>query len=279
MSAADKTKNLKRLDLPTQELISADVNPNKMTDAEFNMLYDNIEATGITDPILVRQLEDGRFRIIGGHHRWEVAKLMGFETVPCTVIDDPDFDDDAEKFQLVRMNVIHGHMSPESFLKLYEQVAHKYTDDILQESFGFADEKEFKRLIRKIKADLPPELKEAFSDAAKDVRTIDDLASLMNKLMGTFGDTLPYGYMLMDFGGKESIWLRMSNKTKEASYKVGAICKDKQRTMDDVLGGVVQLIADGKLDDVLQQLVDNSKPVVIPATVELPTQDFLDQLK
>ena len=99
----DKTQNLQRKDLPINDLEPNLNNPNEMSEQQFNMLYDNIERMGITDPILVRPLKEkkGKYRIIGGHHRWEVAKIFGYEEVPCTIVNDPNFDDDMEKFQMV----------------------------------------------------------------------------------------------------------------------------------------------------------------------------------
>ena len=51
-----KTENLLRLDPADAALVKNDNNPNKMTTREFDLLVDNMEKTGLTDPILVRPL-------------------------------------------------------------------------------------------------------------------------------------------------------------------------------------------------------------------------------
>ena len=54
MTAHAKTQNLLRLSLPVTALVKNEANPNKMAAREFDLLIDNIERTGLTDPILVR---------------------------------------------------------------------------------------------------------------------------------------------------------------------------------------------------------------------------------
>ena len=64
---------------------------------------------------------------------------------PCTIIMDPDFDEEREKFQLVRMNVIRGKMDPDGVLQALRRAAGASTSDaVLQETFGFAEDAEFK---------------------------------------------------------------------------------------------------------------------------------------
>ena len=38
-----KTKSLKRVDLSVESFVPNELNPNKMSELEFNMLYDNIK--------------------------------------------------------------------------------------------------------------------------------------------------------------------------------------------------------------------------------------------
>jgi hypothetical protein len=273
VDAVEKTKAVQRVFLNKDLLVPNKNNPNEMTDAEFNMLADNIEKTGLTDPLLVRPIEDGKYRIVGGHHRFEVAKILGFEEVPCNIITDPNFDDDAEAFQVVRMNVIRGHMSPEKFMKMYEGLSAKYADDIMRESFGFADEDEFRKLVKQVAATLPPEQKKEFEKAAKELKTIDGITTLLNTLFTKYGDTVPHGYMIVDYGGKESVWVRVDNKTKTALLEVGKMCVTENRCMDDILGGIVRAIAKGEFAEKVLQLIAESKPVKIPEGVTMPTED------
>lgn len=275
MDAISKTQQLDRVSLPTVSLSPNPKNPNEMTDSEFNMLCDNIEKMGITDPILVRPLEEGKYRIVGGHHRWEVAKLLGFEEVPCTVVKDPEFDEDQEQFQVVRMNTIRGHLSPEKFMAMYQSLSSKYADTIMAESFGFADEDEFRKLITQVKKTLPKEMQKDFQKAAEELKTIDDLSKLLNSLFTRYGNTLPFGFLCMDFGGKDSVWLRLSNDTRKSVLAIGKMCVDNRRTVDDVIGGLIRMAASGSLSAQIVQLIAGSKEVEIPEGVEMPTEELL----
>lgn len=41
----------------------------------------------IDEPILVKNLGDGTYEIINGHHRWEAARQMGLTKIPVKVIE------------------------------------------------------------------------------------------------------------------------------------------------------------------------------------------------
>ena len=280
MAALEKTKNLLRLELPLSALVKNEDNPNKMSAREFDLLIDNLEKTGLTDPILVRPVEDGKYRIVGGHHRFDGAAYLGFETVPCTVITDPEFDEEQEKFQLVRMNAIRGRLDPQAFFSLYSKLSDQYSDEILQDAFGFAEEAEFKRLIEQTAKALPdPHLQKKFKDAAKEIKTIDGLSKLLNEMFTKYGDTLPFGYMVFDHGGQRSMWLRIEGKTMNALDLIGTMCIDKGRTVDDLVGGLMQLIAKGEFAEAIDKLVAKTPAVELPEKLQVPpTKDNLQKV-
>jgi hypothetical protein len=272
MTSIEKTEALERKSVLVDLIDPTPGNPNEMTDAEFNMLADNIEKVGFVDPVFLRPLPNGRYRMIGGNHRLEVAKVLGYTEIPATIITDPEFDEDQEKFQVVRMNVIKGHLSPAKFMKLYGSLQGKYAEDIMAESFGFAEREQFQKLIGQMAAALPQEVQKDFKEAAKELKTIDGLSKLLNGMFTKYGDTLPYGYMCVEFGGKDSIWLRLDAKTHKAALTMGKMCVDEHRTMDDLLGGLIRLAADGKLGEQLVQLIAQAPEVGIPANT-FPTYE------
>jgi hypothetical protein len=280
MSGLSKTQALERRDVPIEQLEKSGMNPNKMKSREFDLLVDNINQTGLTDPVLIRPIGKNKYRIVGGHHRYDAAAYLGFTAVPCTIINDPDFDDDAEKFQLVRMNVIRGRMDPQKFFDLYQSVSEKYSDTILQDAFGFAEEAEFKKMIEQTAATISdPVMKEKFKEAAKEIKTIDGLSRLLNDLFTRYGDTLPYAFMVFDYGGQRSVWLQVSDKTIAAFDVIGEICREKSRTVDDVIGGLLQLAAKGELKDVLAKLIAASPAVKLPTGMtSIPTKQNIEQV-
>lgn len=306
MSAIDKTDKLLRLSrCPLQLLDKNADNPNKMTKRGFDLLVDNMNETGWTDPALARPLdfavlqklrakhkgnEDAivaemlakniRLKIVGGHHRFDAASYLGFTTGPVTVIMDADFDADREAFQVVRMNLIHGKLDTNSFMAMYSKLAGKYADDVLQESFGFEDENAFKKLIAQMVKVLPDKVtQDKFKEAAAEVKTIDQLSALLNKMLTTYGDTLSHGYLIVDYGGKDSVWLRMSSATKKSVLLIGSVCCEKNRTMDDVIGGVLQALAKGELKDLVDKIVAATPEVKAPIGLQaMPTYDNIDKV-
>ena len=271
MTAIERTAALVRTNVKIDLIDAAEYNPNEMSEAEFNLLYDNMEKVGFVDPVFLRPLPNGRYKLIGGHHRLEVAKLHGFEEAPATIIMDPDFDLDMEKFQNVRMNMIRGKINPKKFLALYQSLDKKYANDVMAEAFGFADQDQFDKMVGQMAKTLPSEMQGQFKQAAKEIKTIDGLSKLLNSMFSRFGNTLDYGYMVLDYGGKDSIWLRMSSETRKAVLALGKRCMNENRTMDDLLGGVVQQMASGKLEGVLTEIVSSTPEV--KATSELPTYE------
>jgi hypothetical protein len=254
MSAEEKTQSVLRKNLPIGLLVKNAHNPNEMGAKEFNLLVSNMEATGVTDPLLVRPIEGGKYRIVGGHHRFDACELLGFQEIPCTIITDPNFDDDMEKFQIVRMNMIRGKLNTKKFLTLYDSLDKKYAADIMADAFGFADEDAFKKIIGEMAATLPNGLQTEFKNAAKEIKTIDGLTKLLNLMFTKYGDTLPYGYMMVDFGGKESVWLRMAEHDMKKFKEVADLCVEKKRSVDALFRLFLQSIAAGNLPTLLTAL-------------------------
>lgn len=256
MDAIQKTNNLERRNLLITEIKPQTINPNKMSAREFNLLCDNLQQVGFVDPVFVRPLPEGGYRIIGGYHRVEAAKLLGFTEVPCTICVDDDFTEDLEKFQIVRMNMIHGQMQPADFLKLYESLSEKYENDIMVEAFALESEDEFKKLIGQFAKVLPVESRAEFKKAAKEMKTIEGLSTLLNKMFNTYGDTLPYGFMIVDFGGQDSVWLRMEPADRKNINKVLKDCQDANRGVDVLFKMLIKQLAAGELTAVAEMLKD-----------------------
>jgi hypothetical protein len=267
---------IERKDISVGLLDENPSNTNKMTDRQFNLLVDNVQKQGITENIVVRPM-GGRFRIVSGHFRFKAAVFLGYDEVPCAIMRDPAFTEEMEDFQLVRMNMIHGYQDPQAFFDLYSKHAGKYGDDLLQDLFGFADDAEFKKLITQTAKGLPKDMQAKFKEAAKEVDTIDGLSKLLNEMFTKHGDSLPYGFMVIEYGKQNNIWLRMEKKTFDATLMLGDLCREQSVTMDALLGGIVQLIAQGGLSDEVAAIVAKAPKVLMPQGMALtPTQNHID---
>src|SRR3972149_2330349 len=102
----------------------SDWNPNVEDLATFNELVENIRQVGMVDPIQVVPLGDDKYRIVGGEHRWKASRLAGLERIPAVVL--PDWDEDVQKVQTVKLNVIRGRFDPKRFAALWNELEAKY---------------------------------------------------------------------------------------------------------------------------------------------------------
>lgn len=72
-------------DIPVGDLSPNPWNTNIVTPENELKIEESLKRFGMFRPIVVRTLEDGSKEILGGEHRWGVAKKLGYKTVP--VID------------------------------------------------------------------------------------------------------------------------------------------------------------------------------------------------
>jgi hypothetical protein len=277
-------------------------NPNVMSSRAFDQLVNNMQETGFTDPAYVVPLstdefwqahkaaKDGqesvgkvchqlgvKFQIRGGHHRIEAAKYLGYTEVPCTIFGKPGLDQEFLDAQMLRQNMIRGKLDVGKFMTLYDRHVKNLGKEAMADLFGFADEDELAKIVASVKASLPDELKKKFTEAAAELKTVDDLSKLLNRLFTTYGDTLNHGYMFLDYGGKDSVWVRVNAKTLKAVRLLGDVCVNRNRTMDDLLGGVIQEMAKGSLNEFVEKIILGT-PEVKGKTVAgaLPTYDNME---
>jgi len=199
--------------LKVEDCIPNTWNPNVMDDRTFNRLVEEIRAVGFIDPIQVVPLEGGKYQIIGGEHRWRAAQQAGLSTIPAVILTDNKWqEEDLRKFVTLRLNVIRGKINPEKFARLYEELSEKYSDEELQHLMGFTDEDAFNKLVRHVSdalksAGLPSEITENFDEAKKRVKTVDDLAIILNKIFAEYGDTLDRNFMWFSYGGQKHLYI------------------------------------------------------------------------
>jgi len=206
-------------DIPTSLLEANEWNPNEMSAEEFDMLSENVEDVDFLDPLLVVPLPTGKFRIIDGEHRYEQQRLADASTIRCVVAKPERMDEVEQMRQTVRMNKIRGSMSAKKFSRLVEKLVEKSDMELedLPHELGFVNVDEFQDLLDEARDALPTDdMKKLFDDARDELRTVDDLSLLLNKLFTQFGSTLPANFMILDFGGKKHIWVRM----RQESYKM-----------------------------------------------------------
>ena len=102
-------------------------NPNRVPPDLFEKLRAYIEREGFVEPLVVRPKGD-RFEILGGFHRWKIAGELGYETVPCVVVE---LDDRRAKILSINLNELKGQSVPSLLAELIHDLSRETTLDDL----------------------------------------------------------------------------------------------------------------------------------------------------
>jgi len=225
--------------IPIADLEPNEWNPNVIDDETFNMLADDVASDlGNLQPILVVKKPDGGYRIVDGEHRYEAERLAGRIKIPCIVVPDEfSEDEDWQKFKTVRMNKLRGKTDKKRMLELLKDLTKRHAIDEIAENMGYVDPTELEVMIEKARASLKsPELRKEFDAAREEIKTVDDLSLILNKLFTKYGDKLDYHFMVLDFGGRRHIWVRFPDMlVYRKVLEKATLCADKGYTFNSVL--------------------------------------------
>ena len=88
-------------------------NPNQprrlFDEAALQALADSIEASGVVQPLLVRELSNERYELIAGERRWRAAQIAGVKRVPVVVRDS----DEADRLEVALIeNMVREDLNP-----------------------------------------------------------------------------------------------------------------------------------------------------------------------
>lgn len=84
---SDNNQNEQRIDKISVRLLQpGQYQPRKQfNDDALQELADSIQAQGLVQPIVVRELAEDKYEIIAGERRWRAAKIAGLEKVPVII--------------------------------------------------------------------------------------------------------------------------------------------------------------------------------------------------
>jgi hypothetical protein len=230
--------------IPIDQFVPNPWNPQKMDEAMFNRLVDEMKENGCIAPLQAVVHEDGKYRIIGGEHRWKAGQIAGLDELPALVMTGKRWsDEDLQKFVTVRLNIIGGETDPERFLKLYNEMAEKFGKEAMQTMFGYTDTRAFQKLIgtmkRGLKQSLPKEAQKEFDEKAREAKTVEDLSAIVQMLFQKYGDTIPKGYMVFTYGTQQHIYVQMDPKMKRALDKVLNYCAETNTNLNTFFAPVI----------------------------------------
>lgn len=91
------------------KLKNLEKHPFKVIEETLEELTKSIIENGITTPLIVRTLKDGKYEIVSGHRRKRVCELLGIEKVPCIV---RNMNRDEAIIQMVDSNIQREKVLP-----------------------------------------------------------------------------------------------------------------------------------------------------------------------
>lgn len=101
-SVYPKNGDIHIVQVPIGDLRAAEYNPRRHDNVMEEQLRESITKFGFIDPILVNGAPKRKNVILGGHFRVDVARKLGYETIPCVYVNITDID--KEKELNVRLN-------------------------------------------------------------------------------------------------------------------------------------------------------------------------------
>ena len=144
------------VELGVERLTPNPWNPNRMSSEMQAKLKAYIEREGLVEPLVVRP-KGKRFEILGGFHRWQIARELGYKTVPCVIAD---LDDRRAKILTINLNELKGASLPNLLANLIHDLSAELTLDDLESQLPYSAE-ELKDSLELLKI---PDGLEAFLD-------------------------------------------------------------------------------------------------------------------
>jgi ParB family chromosome partitioning protein len=124
-------------ELPVDAIEPNAKQPRHVFDEEaLEELKTSIQEVGFLQPIVVRELDDGRYEIVMGERRWRAAQAVGRETIPAIIRDTRD---DAMLRDALLENIHRANLNPLEEAAAYQQ---------LLEEFGATHEELARRIGR-----------------------------------------------------------------------------------------------------------------------------------
>ena len=106
------------LTVGTDQIEPNNYNPNRMDDAGFAELIEEVRHLGrLPKPIIVRPIGSG-YVIVDGEHGWRAAVELGFEEVPVEVTEVDDFE---ARRQTYKRNQ-HGEHNPVLLGRMFREM-------------------------------------------------------------------------------------------------------------------------------------------------------------
>lgn len=118
-----------------------EIEPNReqprknFSDEAITALAESIRDHGMLQPILVRPMEDGSYRIVAGERRWRAARMLGLDEVPVNIKEMTNTE--AAQLALIE-NLQRENLNPVEEAMGFKELIEKYgmTQDAVAKTIG-----------------------------------------------------------------------------------------------------------------------------------------------
>lgn len=234
--------DVKILQVSVEDLIGHEDNPNMMDEATFDQLVEEIREQGFDEPILVRKSKDhpGKYEIGSGHHRTKAARVLGMLKLPVIV---KDWTDRELKVSLAKRNALRGNFDKVKLAKLYHDLSKGRDPVQVQRELGFTDTKKFEKIIEETRKTLNPAQRKKLDEAKEDIKSMDDLSSVLNRIFKESGSELDHGYLVFSFGGKNHHYFQIGKETEDKLQAIMKACEKSGTKYTDFIQSIVAAAA------------------------------------
>jgi ParB family transcriptional regulator, chromosome partitioning protein len=136
LNGAKSVEALTVVEIGIEKLTPNPWNPNRMGEAMRAKLKRYLQREGFVEPLVVRP-HGHRYQILGGFHRWEIAKELNYRTVPCVVVD---LDDHRAKILSVNLNEMKGQSLPTLLANLVHDLSKELVLEDLEKQLPYSIE-------------------------------------------------------------------------------------------------------------------------------------------
>lgn len=221
-------------------------NPNEEDQETFNMLVqdireENTKPDEMDQPLIVIKNEEksGRYIVMSGNHRYKAVRLLGAQTVKCVV---KEWDEKTAVERSIRRNMISGKLNQAKFTKLVNDHVRKHKLEVseLPRRFGFTKQADFFKNYRTEKDKALKEAeKEAKGKSKEELKPVENLQFLINKMFREYGDTLDQRYMFFMFGNKLHLMAMIDEEVDVMLGKITQHCFDNKVDISSILKKVM----------------------------------------
>jgi len=109
--------------VPIEDIAPTEVNANRMDEASFQRLVDNISKSGLSSSIACyKRTDDGKYVIISGNHRYKACVSLGYSTLTIIYADEEDMTKDEILAVQLSHNSLHGSDDKGILRKLFDEI-------------------------------------------------------------------------------------------------------------------------------------------------------------